>query len=233
MKAVELINNALYKADIVGRSLETASGTEVEDGRRELNKLLANKSISGSRLPYVAHTSFTAVVGQEVTFVAGLIDLDVLTFNIDNVRFPMKRDSQRRYFATGRVDDIKSLPFHYFSERVAGGTNIYLYFVPADNYPINITGKFSFTLINDVNEDLPTDIELFYQDYLELALAKRMCGLYNMAFSPYLEQELTVVEYEMLELSKRDFSIRKSSMLRSKNPFKWGQANLGWGWTTP
>src|SRR5260221_6275214 len=138
----DLITRAFYLSQGVSRELETVGCQQLEDGLTLLNALLSLKSAHSRLIPYYQEFDFTAVIGQEVYFVPNLVQPETLTFNIGPVRYSTMPTSRRPYFGSGRVDNITSLPFNWHFERLLGGSNIYLYFVPDNTYPIKILGKF-------------------------------------------------------------------------------------------
>src|SRR3954468_1882003 len=116
MLASELITRAWYFSGIVGREANTPNDTQSADGLTNLNSILASFSASGSGIPYTSHTTLDLNPNQEINDIDDLVRLDVLTFNLGTVRFPMIRDTQNGYFNGGRPDNIEALPYHYYSE---------------------------------------------------------------------------------------------------------------------
>ncbi|MFA6080717.1 MAG: hypothetical protein WC753_04565, partial [Candidatus Gracilibacteria bacterium] len=115
-------------------------------------------------IPYYQEYDFDAVAGQEEYFVPNLVNAETLTFNIGPVRYSTSPMGRKAYFGSGRVDNIQSLPFDWHAERVLGGSNIFLYFVPNTNYPIKIWGKFGFDNVT-FNQDLLLIYDEYYVDY--------------------------------------------------------------------
>lgn len=230
MNANELIVNAYYLSDVVSRELETVSGSQQADGLRMLNAILQSKSAKGFQIPYYSHQSFNAIIGQEKYFVESLVDVSTVTFNIDDVRYSMIRMGRKKYFGSPRIDSIQSLPYAYYAERTLKGTDLYLYDLPAGNYLINITGKFSLTKLAGQDE-LANSLDDYYIDYLEYALAKRICHFYNIKFASGKAQLLMEKERDIFQVDPPDMSIRKISTLRSHQGYtNYAWANLGNGW---
>jgi hypothetical protein len=212
MKALELINNAWYLSGIVSRDLETSSGSQAADGLRLLNQVLANKGFSGRIIPFYETQTFNAVIGQETYFIANLVDLEVLTYVDNNLRYPMTFLNRDDYKGNSRVNDVKSLPSRYFIERAPGGANISMYYVPDKAYQFEITGKFAFAMITDVNNDIPASIETNYGEYLEYELAKRMCLLYDVEWSAQKEAHRARLYRQILEMSPPDYRMQTATM---------------------
>src|SRR4051812_19167307 len=128
MLASELITKAWYFSGIVSREANTPNDTQSADGLTNLNSILASFSTNASGIPYTTHTTLDLTPGQEINDIPDLIRLDVLTFNLGIVRYNLQRDIQNNYFGQSRPDNIEALPYQYYSERILGGTRIYLYF---------------------------------------------------------------------------------------------------------
>jgi hypothetical protein len=227
-----LIANAWILAGIVARDLDDVSGSQGADGLFWLNQILAEKSITARYIPFYTHNVFNTVVGQETYFVANLVELETATFNIGPVRFEMRLDNRRHYFGAPRVDNIESLPYHYYFERVLGGGNIYLYFIPNTIYPIKVTGRFALNQVA-ATDDLSTQVDAFYQSYLMYELANRLCDWYKISLPPSTLAQLKKFDDTFADLNPMDFTIKTTSTLTKNGGFNWGQVNIGRGWTTP
>jgi hypothetical protein len=230
--ANQLINYAWVLAGIVARDLDEVSGSQGADGLFWLNQILAEKSITARYIPFYTHYTFPTVVGQEIYFVPNIVELETLTFNIDVVRFEMRLDNRRHYFGAPRVDNIESLPYHYYFERVLGGGNIYLYFIPNKIYTMKAVGRFALTQVA-ATDDLSTQLDAFYQSYLMYELANRLCDWYKISLPPATEKQLIAFRDQFEDLNPMDLTIKTTSTLTKNGGFNWGQVNIGRGWTTP
>lgn len=231
-KASELIVDAWYLSGIVAREFEEVTGAKMTDGLTLLRDILEEKAINGIYIPYYSHAEFDTVPGQETYDIDGLIDLRAFTFNIGTVRYSMRRDTQKRYFDTGRVDDIDSLPFHYYAERQLNGMRLYLYFLPSEVFKMKITGKYKFLEI-DLDSDIEDQVDKYYISYLKYELAKRMCDFYGYPFDRQKEETLSVLQNKVANLVGTDMSINKDTAFGRRGAFRYGQANLGRGWEPP
>lgn len=229
MNARDLIANAWYLSGIVSRDLEVVSNSQSADGLRMLNNILAEKSMTGRYIPYYTHIDFPLVVGQEVYTVPNLIEVDVITFNIDTVRYHLARARRRPYFGEGRIDDIDSLPYQYYFEREKDGAKIYLYFRPSDDFLLKITGKFSLGSVT-LDTELTDSLDQYYISYLEYALAERLSNFYNFPFAPNHRKVLDELEEQLVDITPKDFSITKISTLKKTPALTWADVNLGNGW---
>ena|SRR3990167_1864601 len=225
----ELITNAYYISQVRSRGLDEVSGQELADGLRMLNGLLAIKSAHSRLIPYYTKYEFDAVEGEEKYFIPGLILCETFTFNIGPVRYEMQNVNRRRYQGSARVDGIKSLPYNWNLERTKGGSDLYVYFLPAADYPMIIWGKFGFENV-EFNEDLLLTFEEYYIDYLRYRLAKRICVEYGISFTRDAQSELAELESIMTDVSPPDLTLQKMTVFRSQSPLNWGDVNLGHGW---
>lgn len=154
---IQLITNAYYASGIVSREFETVSGSQVNDGLQFLNDILADKAIEKDMIPYFTKYEFFAVAAQEKYFIPNLEQLETLVFFINNVRYQMRDIGRKVYFGSSRADNINSLPFNWHLERCLGGANIFMYFKPQTNYPIQAWGSFRLTSVT-INQDLNSSV---------------------------------------------------------------------------
>lgn len=227
--ATKLINNAYYTSGIVARNLETVSGQQLADGLVLLNELLDTKASNPVLLPYWTQGSFNAVIGQEEYFIENLLEIEYLTFNIGAIRYSMLEKSRRQYFASGRVDNVQSLPFDWRLEREKGGSRLYLYFLPADAYVMKYHGKFGLTDVAAVT-DLETVYDGFYIAYLRYALAKFICDENDIEMTPGKMDRLRQYEKQLISVSPPDLTMQKMSTLRKQRGLNWADVNIGLGW---
>lgn len=225
----ELITRAFYLSQVVSRELETVSGQQLEDGLVWLNALLSLVSAKTKLIPYYQEYDFNAVAGQEKYFVPNLVQPETLTFNIGPVRYSTAPQSRKPYFGSGRVDNITSLPFNWHFERLLGGSDIYLYFLPDTNYPIKIWGRFGFTDVT-LNQDLELIYDQYYIDYLRYRLAVRICSEYGIQIQPQAYEEMLELEEAMKDVSPPDLTLTKISTLHVEPGINWGDINTGRGW---
>ncbi len=228
--AQQLITKAWYLSGIVARQLQTVSGDQINDGLSLLNSLLDFKQIEVDLLPYSTYdTSLTCVAGQEKYFVQNCALIESITFNIDNVRYPMDYVTHRNYFGSARVDNISTLPFSWTFVREAGGGYIYLYFLPDGPYPLKIFGKFFLTDVA-LNTDLTVQLDTSYIEYLRYALAAYMCSEYGIEFNPASQRILDSYRRKLMYMSPPDLSMSKSSILTETPGLNYGDINIGRGW---
>lgn len=233
--ATELITRAYYLSGMVARDGETVSGSQLNDGLSLLNDVLALKNANNRLIPYFTTYDLVATIGQEQYFIPNLIYPESVTFVLNEVvRIPLNIDSRKEYFGTVRVNDIVTLPFECNINRTKGGATFSIYPLPSDNYPIAINGKFG--LLSDVTyaTDLLLTYDRLYIAYLRYALAEFICTENTISLPPQTDQQLTILEQSVRDLSPIDTTISKLSTLTRFNQIGgWGYVNLSGGWTTP
>ncbi len=193
--------------------------------------ILTEKSANSMLLPYFAHIDMTAVPGQEVYFVPNISTAEILTFKIQGVRYSVRGEPRYKYFGTPRADNITSLPFMWYWERVNGGMNIYVYFKTSEQIEeLNLTGlqEFSSVIFSTEMNDF---LDLFYQNFLIFELAEAMCIFYKISLPPDTKMKLARLRKEVTNINPRDFSIKKRSLLGGGGLLTYAQVNYGGAWT--
>ena len=228
--ALTLITRAWYLSGIVARNLETVSGDQITDGLFLLNVLLDFKASDIRLIPYFTRYAGVFVQSQEMYFIPNLYEIETMTFNIGQVRYPMNETTRDVYFGNGRVDNIASLPFQYHLEREYGGSNVWVYFLPDQNYVFNITGKFALTDVT-LYQDMSLVYDGFYLEYLRYALAQLMCMEYDLAFAPEKLAMLKTYEKKLLDVSPPDLTMKKVNFINQTTTINWAMVNIGKGWT--
>lgn len=232
--ALQLINRSYYLSQIVARGLQSVSGDQVNDGLYLLNALLDIKASDLRLIPYFQQFNFDTTAGSIVngswqTFVPNLLFVDTATFNIGTVRYPMRDLSRKQFFGTGRVDDISSLPFSYRVERVLGGSNIYLYFVPAATYQFRVWGKFGLTDVS-LTTDLSLIYDAFYIEYLRYALAEYICSEWSSTFPAQAQKKYDEIRKKLMDTSPPDLTLTKRTFFGGQAGYDWQIINLSKGY---
>lgn len=229
----QLITQSYYAAGIVGREFETVSGGQITDGLAWLNDILTEKVVDNAMVPYESTYTFNAVIGQEIYFIPNLIQVDTLVFYLDQVRYAMKYEKRNQYFGSSRVENIQTLPFEWYFEREKGGGNLFIYFKPDREYPMELHGVFSLSSVT-LGQDLSITFDQFYITYLHYALADRMCTEYAYATPPNVLRQLGKYESWINKKSRLiDLRMEKVSTLQKRGTFNWAFVNLSNGWQRP
>ena len=227
--ALQLITKSYYLSQIVARGLQTVTGEQITDGLDLLNDLLDFKSTDTRLIPYYDRTTFNTIAGTEMYYRPNLLMVDTMTFNIGQVRYSMNEFTRSQYFAISRVDNIQSLPFCYRVERVLGGSNIYLYFVPADVYVVNLSAKYALTDVT-LTTDLSLIYDKYYIEYLRYALAAYLCSDWGVTFPDESKAKYMQMEKKLLDVSPPDLSIQGDNYFDKGFGMDWQTANLTTGY---
>lgn len=227
----KLIADAYYASGLVSREFETVNGQKVTDGLLWLNDILTETNVNDPMIPYESSYDFNAVVGQETYFIPNLVAIDTLVFYLDSVRYAMKYTKRNQYFGSSRVENIQTLPFQWYFERAKGGGNLYIYFEPDQNYPMQLHGSFELTSVA-LGDNLETTYDQFYITYLRYMLADRICSENNYVTPPNVIDKRDYYTGLISKQSKvLDLRITKNSTLQRRGHLSWGFINLGRGWT--
>lgn len=154
-----VISEAFYTSGIVSRQFQTVAGDQEETGFLKLNEILTDTGIESDMIPYFQSSyTFNAIAGQEMYFIPNLTVPETITFNLNSlgnsinnsnsVRYQMQKTSRDRYFGSGRANGINSLPFKWHIERCFGGSNLFMYFLPQQPFPMTLTGLFTLQKVS-------------------------------------------------------------------------------------
>lgn len=229
MRVVELINKAWILAGAVGRDLDQVKGSQGIDGLDWLNIVLSEMAEDGMTIPYIQEVEVTMIVGQEKYFVPNLIQASTVTFNLDEVRFSLIRQQINDFKGSFRVNNINSLMVNYYVQRVIGGSDIYFYFKPSQDYPVHINGKFAVGNVQ-FNDDLNLVADLFFQSYIMYRLANKLALWYGLTPLPGLANELMAGEHRIKTINSPDMTFKPTGLLMGNQALNWAQINVGRGW---
>ncbi len=227
----ELVTNAFYLANIVSRDFETPTGAQITNGVSIVNDLLADKTANSSMIPYSTQYTTTAIAGTAEYFIPNLIYAETFTFSKDNVRYQTTYQGRKKFFGSFRVTDVQSLPFNYHFERKLGGSTLYLYFIPDENYPLEIWGEFALASVT-IDQDLELTLDRFYINYMKYETAVRMCLEYGYMVPQAVQNQLDeYYRWINARTNTMDLSQGKLSTLQNQQGINWAWVNLARGWT--
>lgn len=230
LTANQLITDAYYTANIVSREFETPTGQQLSDGLRFLNELITDKDIDSSLVPYTSKYTFTADIGVSDYFIPDLIYAETFTFFIGSVRYQTRNQQREDYFGSFRDVNIQSLPFNWHTERELDGSRLFLYFVPSQEFPLEIWGQFR---LNEVTEfqDMNLTYEKFYTNFLKYELAVRLCKEYGYNAPPLVLEQLKSY-YTIINARSNtyDLKMQKLSTLSGGSAINYAIVNLSGGW---
>mgnify|MGYP000216802425 FL=1 len=158
--ALQLITAAYYASGVVSRDFSTVTGSQAADGLMWLNDILGQKRVDGGMIPYETTYTFVAKPNVEKYFIPGLIKIDTLVFYLDQVRYAMNYSQRNAYFGSARAENISSLPTSWYFEKQVGGGNLYIYFKPNQQYPMEIHGSFDIPEITSLQQDLSSNVTI-------------------------------------------------------------------------
>lgn len=226
----QLISHAYYLAGIVSRDFETVSGSQLSDGLELLNEILSDKSANLGMLPYSSSYNFNAVAGQSEYFIEDLLSIEVFVFFIDNVRYETRKQQRNEFQGSFRNVDVDSLPFNWNFERKLDGGTLSLYFVPDENYPLEIWGEFALSEVTEF-QDLRLTLDKFYINYLKYALAERLCDFFSYSIPLSVEKQLKRYnQWIYNNTNSMDLRLKKISSLSTEPAINYGIVNLSDGW---
>lgn len=226
----ELITKAYYLSNKVGREFETVSGSEISDGLDILNSIITQKNnATGVDIPSYTHGTFVGVPGQE-KYTIDLIFIETLTFLIDTVRYSLIRKDRWEYFSYSRTNNVNSLPYQYYFERVNGDQgDIYMYFPPERDYTFEYVGKARLTA-KSLDQELNDSLDDYYQTYLQFELAFRIATYFSIPFDAQKMQQLKEMRHGIVNINQPNRRVIKTTPFTQRERVNYGYANLGGGW---
>src|SRR6266403_197441 len=117
----ELIADAYYTSSVVSREFETPTGSQMSDGLRLLNDVIADRTIDSGTIPYTPELSFNAIAGTSQYYLPNWIDIETFVFFINSIRFQTINQQRDQFFGSTRAVNIETLPFNWNFERGFGG----------------------------------------------------------------------------------------------------------------
>jgi len=226
----ELISRAYYTSGVVSRDFETPTGAQVTDGLMLLNQVIVDRTVDEGTIPYTGKYEFNAIAGTSQYNIAGLIDIETLTFYIDDVRYQTQNQGRQDYFGSFRATDIESLPFNWHMERNLSGATLFLYFTPNAAYPLEIWGSFRLAVVT-MFQDLSLTLDAFYTNFLQYLLSERICQFNSYQVPANVSIQLEKY-YKWIgnQVNVMDLRQQKMSNLAGSVAINYGVVNLSGGW---
>lgn len=132
---------------------------------------------------------------------------------MNQVRYSLTKYDFDKYFGTGRINNLQTLPSYWCSVPTLGGATLYLYPLPNIAYDFQIQAKFRLSPVTQF-QDLSLTLEQNYWDYLTFALAKRMCILQGFPVPDDVRDELSATESNIRNLmTPLDYTMKRMSTL--------------------
>jgi hypothetical protein len=226
----QLITQAYYLAGIIWIDGEIPTGQQIDTGLNMLNGIISETAMDAILILYFTQQNFTAIVGQETYVIPNLIELSTLTFSQQDVRYQMSRQSINQYNGISRVNNLNSLPTHYYVQRQLNASKIFVYPFPNLPYEFQITGKFMNSQVT-LDEVIDNVYDGFYCKWLQYRLAYELCQLYEKEMNTNTKTELDNLERRLNKTVGTDLSINKFNFI-DRIPYKdpYLQANFPSAW---
>ena len=228
MLVSQAVSKAYILSGLVSRSLNTVSRDQSSDGLDLLNLLMGEINIQPDYIPYFSLQTMTTVTGQEQYFFENVAEISTLTYLLNNVRYAVAQDNRDHYFGAPRAENISSLPFRWYSERVVGGTQVYLYFFPSQELVITLKCKMFLPPVT-LDTDLSTLYDISYQSYLIYLLVKKICQWNKISVNPEVLEELKRFQQIMSDMNPKDLTIRKTFSLSKSESLNYAIVNFSRG----
>ncbi len=226
MQVTELVTESYYLSGVVSSELESVSSAQLSRGLSLLNDILNNMGATGNRVPYRTLYEDNYVVGQEKYFIPGLIEAETVTFFNGTIRYAMEHIGYRQYMGGTRVENLPSFPSTYTTQKKVGGSNLYVYFQPYDDFRFNIYGKFFLTDVS-LSTDISEILDGYYITYLKFKLSEYLCLFNNLPVQEIVSKEIHQLESNIFEPELPDMSVKKSSTMGDRKfPSNIAQANM-------
>ena len=114
-------------------------------------------------------------------------------------------------------------------ERTLGGSDIFLYFLPDQNYVVKIWGKFALTDVS-LTTDLSLVYDTYYIEYLRYGLAEYICSEWGTTFPDESKKKYEEIRKKLMSISPADLSIQKQTFFNCHPALDWQMVNIGRGW---
>lgn len=200
LAVADVITRAYYEANVIASEFESPTGAQLNDALYWFNSAVSYAFSRNLLSAYENHQTLVLTPGVSEYDLPLVTEIRQATFMLGNVRFDMILDTQATFFGSLRVMDIRSLPFHYYFEKKLGGGKIYLYFIPDQAYPLNLTVKSAYPLFA-FEDNLLETFDLFFIDYLTHLLAFRICLQWGQQVPEGLNTLLRLSEKTIRELT--------------------------------
>lgn len=227
----ELITNAFYLSKVRSKDFMDVGNDDTTVGLSLLNEVLAETAINTRMIPYYKEVTINGIVGVDQYFVAGLVQPFSVTFLDTVVRYATQNQTRREFFSTTKIMGVQAYPFNTHLERVMGGCNLNVYFVPCKDFPFRVFGKFSLELleVSNLTDNLLLTYDMFYIRYLRHLLALEICNYYGVEMNPEIKYVLDRISGLLNDMNPLDLTTQKIDTYSERNQLNWALVNLGKG----
>jgi hypothetical protein len=195
----ELLNAALYLS-ISDREFSPAehSGSQINASINRLNEILEAYK---DQVPYLNTETLTSLEDIDVA------SISYLQYVLGDVLQPMLQITQQEFSRLNLVVGLKSIPAYFFHDKANEKIEVYPNpMTTSDEFIMGYLPNIHFT---NLDEALPSAITGFYKLFLEYELARGLCDIYNVVWTPQKEESRRRYYSQLLDLNQRKLTAPK------------------------
>lgn len=204
----ELINNALYQSiyDRRYNKFDSEAGGDTTVALELLNKILDKHR---SLIPFVSYYTFSDLAALQAQ---KFFEVQKLVYKIDNYRIELQQLSLKDFDSERTIDNLNSIPSSFWLNQLTHVIDVYPNPISSESSEFQVYGMplISNNLIDDA---LPASITPFYQDYLELELAFRLCVFYSTEFTADRKEALVEARQFLRDNKSEDLSEKNQDIM--------------------
>jgi hypothetical protein len=209
----DVVSRALYISGIVARDFEIPTASQINDGIIEINNVLSQQNSNMGLNPYYDTYNFNTSIGVESYFIPNLIQPETITYELNSLRYSLTWLNRDKYFGSGRINNLETLPALWFSEPTFGGATLYVYPLPNVAYAFQMHAKFRMQFVTQF-QDLSLTLDQNLIDYLTFRVAQRLCAIQGFVCPDNVKQLLNEAEsYIRSLIAPPDYAMRRKSTL--------------------
>lgn len=215
LKLRDLLNDALYLsvADEEFSPVET-DGSQINRASRIFDLVISQYQ---EQIPY---NTEKVLNGESELQGIGAASINTMDYLLGNVVINMRPVTQDEYSNIALVVGLRSTPYWYWHDKANDAIRVYpLPSDPSNKFVIGYRPLISETRLDD---ELPSSITLFMQQFLIYKIASNLCAHYNIPWSQLKQAQLTDAYQQMLENSQlKPTRPQKPQLKGSRYPVPW------------
>lgn len=215
MKVQVLIDNALYMSlydreyqAIPGNMQEAALNTFINMLDENRHNVPYHEDVQTVSFAELSNTDFTKIL--QVEYILG------------GVKYPLEECSLSSFNRLSCVIGLKAPPRYFYFDNLT--QTIQVYPEPTNGEKFIIHGYKAMEAVN-LTDEIPSNMPVFMRSYMEFALAKRLCTMYERQWSNDKEAELERLELLLDNNSDIDLTapvdVVMSANTNGKGSFPW------------
>lgn len=220
--AREVIADAYYLSAVCSRDFNVPTASQMASGLTILNDILSLPAIRNSIAPYYSKYDLTLDTEETEYEIDGLIAPETIIFLLGNVRIPINDMGRDAFFGGVRVVGVSAPPFSGRLERTLSGYTLHLYFIPDQEYEVEIWGKFGLSSAN-YETNLETFVPRGYIVWIKHKMAEYICNNNQVSIPEGVSRELSRLDRLIQNISAQDL---RMNVFSSCNPY--GSNNIDW-----